>query len=120
MKILVTGCNGYIGSHVVKLLAEKGHTVTGWDINIHGEYNNVENYLHKQELVDVTGKLPNKTYDAVVHLAGRSIVPVSLKEPTEYYRVNVMGTANMLDNIDTEHFLFASTTSAWEIAARRN
>ena len=39
MKILVTGCNGYIGSHVVKLLAEKGHTVTGWDINIHGEHN---------------------------------------------------------------------------------
>ena len=117
MKILVTGCNGYIGSHVVKLLAEKGHTVTGWDINIHGEYNNVENYLHKQELVDVTGKLPNKTYDAVVHLAGRSIVPDSLKEPTEYYRVNVMGTANMLNNIDTEHFLFASTSSAWEMAS---
>lgn len=118
MKVLVTGCNGYIGSHVVKLLSQHGHTVTGWDINIHGEYNNVEHYLHKYELTDVTSDvIPHKSYDAVVHLAGRSVVPDSLKEPTEYYRVNVMGTANMLNCIDTNHFLFASTSSAWEMAS---
>ena len=69
MKILVTGCNGYIGSHVVKLLAEKGHTVTGWDINIHGEHNDVEHFMHKHENIDVTGILPRKSYDAVIHLA---------------------------------------------------
>ena len=113
MKILVTGCNGYIGSHVVKLLAEKGHTVTGWDINIHGEHNNVEHFMHKHENIDVTDILPRKSYDAVIHLAGKAVVPESIKQPTEYYRVNVMGTANMVDNIDTDHFLFASTSSAW-------
>ena len=35
-KVLVTGATGYIGSHVVKLLAEMGHEVYGIDINFHG------------------------------------------------------------------------------------
>ena len=53
----------------------------------------------------------------LLHLAGRSVVPDSLKEPTEYYRVNVMGTANLLERVDTPHVLFASTSSAWEMAS---
>jgi len=44
-------------------------------------------------------------------------VPQSLLEPTEYYRVNVMGTANLLNNVTTDHILFASTSSAWEMAS---
>ena len=35
-KVLVTGATGYIGSHVVKLLAEMGHEVYGIDVNLHG------------------------------------------------------------------------------------
>ena len=117
MKVLVTGATGYIGSHVCKLLKEHGHHVTGWDINIHGEYNNVDAYCDQYWPVDVTGSHAKGSYDAVVHLAGRSVVPQSLLEPTEYYRVNVMGTANLLDRVDTDHVLFASTSSAWEMAS---
>ena len=36
-RVLVTGCNGYIGSHVVKLLKEDGYHVEGWDINVYNE-----------------------------------------------------------------------------------
>lgn len=118
MKVLVTGATGYIGSHVCKLLKEHGHYVEGWDTNIHGEHNDISKYVNTFEELDVTDKYGvHGTYDAVVHLAGRSVVPDSLKEPTEYYRVNAMGTANMLDNVKTDNFIFASTSSAWEMAS---
>lgn len=118
MKVLVTGATGYIGSHVCKLLKEHGHYVDGWDTNIHGEHNDISDYVNMFEPVDVTDPFAvHGTYDAVVHLAGRSVVPQSLKEPTEYYRVNAMGTSNMLDKVKTPNFIFASTSSAWEMAS---
>lgn len=116
MKVLVTGATGYIGSHVCKILKEHGHYVNAWDINIHGEYNDILAYCDNYTSYDIT-KWVYGSYDAVVHLAGRSVVPDSLQEPTEYYRVNIMGTANMLDRVETGHMLFASTSSAWEMAS---
>jgi UDP-glucose 4-epimerase len=118
MKVLVTGATGYIGSHVCKQLKERGHYVEGWDINIHGEHNHISRYVDSFNFVDVTNPHAVRgTYDAIVHLAGRSVVPQSIKEPTEYYRVNSMGTANMLDKVKTDNFIFASTSSAWDMAS---
>lgn len=116
MKVLVTGATGYIGSHVCKLLKEHGHYVEGWDINFWKEYNDISGYCDKFFHYDVTKRV-NGEFDAVVHLGGRSLVEPSVKEPTEYYRVNILGTANMLDRVKTDHFLFASTSSAWEMAS---
>ena len=113
MKILVTGCNGYIGSHVVKSLKESGHSITGWDINVYGQYNDVSRYLDNFEPVDVR-TLDNKlSFDAVIHLAGLVSVEESVRLPYEYYYTNVIGTNNILDYIETDHILFASTASAW-------
>jgi UDP-glucose 4-epimerase len=116
LRVLVTGATGYIGSHVCKLLKQHGHHVTAWDINIHGEYNDIMAYCDHYSSFDIN-KFVHGTYDAVVHLAGRSVVPQSLLEPTEYYRVNVIGTANVLDRVQTDHIIFASTSSAWEMAS---
>ena len=117
-KVLVTGATGYIGSHVCKLLKLNMHEVEAWDTNIHGEYNDVSEYVDRFEKIDITNiPYAYAHFDAVVHLAGRSVVPQSLKEPSEYYRVNAMGTSHMLDKVKTPNFIFASTSSAWEMAS---
>jgi UDP-glucose 4-epimerase len=119
MKVLVTGCNGYIGSHVVKKLAAAGHQVDGWDINYYGnDYNDVSFYLHSFSNIDVTKISGLKTeYDTVVHLAGLSLVARSMQMPYEYYGTNIAGTARVLSNVQNNHIIFASTSSAWEMAS---
>ena len=116
MRVLVTGATGYIGSHVCKILKDRGHHITGWDRNIHGEYNDIRSWCDEFYNFDITNKIRGE-YDAVVHLAGRSVVPQSLLEPTEYYRVNIMGTDNIVERVKTPHVIFASTSSAWEMAS---
>lgn len=114
MKILVTGSLGYIGSHLCRLLTGLGHNVSGWDNLFHNEAN--IDYCNTVNM-DFT-HIPyyrSDRYDVVVHLGGRSVVPQSMIEPAEYYRVNTMGTDNLLNNISTDHFIFASTSSAFEM-----
>lgn len=120
-KILVTGAEGYIGSHLIRMLAEHGgYDITCMDIRFHGEYNDISNYVSDESFAlfdDITGRIIYDHYDAIVHLAGRSVVPQSLKEPSEYYRINTMGTENLLKYTDHNHFIFASTSSAFEMAS---
>lgn len=118
MKVLVTGATGYIGSHVCKALKLKGDYVEGWDINFHGEYNDISEYVDRFEKVDVTNiPYTYPEFDAVIHLAGRGVVPQSILEPSDYYRVNTMGTSHILDKVKTNNFIFASTSSAFEMAS---
>jgi UDP-glucose 4-epimerase len=116
MKVLLTGATGYIGSHVCKTLKEHGYHITAWDINLHKEYNDISKYCDVFYNWDVTKNVRGE-FDSVVHLAGRSVVPQSLKEPAEYYRVNTMGTSNLLNRVQTDNFIFASTSSAFEMAS---
>lgn len=113
MKILVTGATGYIGSHVCLELKERGHHVSAWDNCFSKEWNDItcDEYMN----YDVTKRYISGEFDAVVHLAGRSVVSQSLIEPSEYYRVNTMGTDNMLNKVKTSHFIFAGTSSSWEM-----
>ena len=118
-KILVTGCNGYIGSHVVKILADQGHWIEGWDINIYNDdHNDIKSYLNEFNDVDVTvAEDVFGEYDSVVHLGGLSVVPLSMEYPTSYYNTNINGTQNIVDNIYYDHIIFASTSAAWEMAS---
>lgn len=116
MKVLVTGATGYIGAHVCRLLKEHGHYVTAWDINMYGKHNDIRGYYDEFYKFDVTKRVKG-SFDAVVHLAGRSIVSDSVILPTDYYRTNIIGTANLIERVETDHLLFASTSSAWEMAS---
>lgn len=120
-RVLVTGCNGYIGSHVVKLLKEDGYHVEGWDINVYNEdHNDVTHFLDKFYYQDITQLhlntgLPISTgFDTIIHLAGRPIVPRSFSEPFSYYQNNLSGTHSLLHFIDTNHFIYGSSSSCFE------
>jgi len=113
MNILVTGATGYIGSHVCLELKLRGYRVSAWDNCYSGQWNKVA--CDEFMSYDITKRHISGSYDAVIHLAGRSVVPQSLIEPSEYYRVNTLGTDNLLNRVETPHFIFAGTSSSWEM-----
>jgi UDP-glucose 4-epimerase len=110
-KILVTGSSGYIGQHLCNLLKESGgYYVYGLDKNINT--NNIHDFRHTD--INSTFKFEMHTirYDVVVHLAALVRVNESVEYPTEYYKTNLFGTMNVLEQFDYDNFIFASTGAA--------
>jgi len=96
-KILITGGNGYIGSHLINYYLEKGnHGVASLDIG-----SSDSNYTNDYHSIDITDnyKLSNLTnhYDIIIHCAGSPSVPLSVKEPLLDFKINLEGTLNMLE-----------------------
>lgn len=85
MKIAVTGGSGFVGAYLVKELKKRSENVINIDINNGMDTTNWE-------------KIKNiKKFDLVFHLAGKSFVPESYKNPREFYYNNVIGTLNILE-----------------------
>ena len=81
-RVLLTGGGGFVGRRLIRLLREKG----------------VEVQAPERNVLDVSaGPLPDLSVDWVVHLAGRTYVPASWVDPADFYRVNVLGTVNVLE-----------------------
>jgi UDP-glucose 4-epimerase len=108
-KILITGCSGYIGSHLCKLL-ENDYEIHGLDIK------EPKVPVKKFYQVDITRlfTIPDQTepYDAVIHLAALVNVGESEQMPMMYYFTNLNGTTNVMNKIPTKNFIFASTGAA--------
>jgi UDP-glucose 4-epimerase len=100
-KVLVTGIKGFIGIHLCRHLKEVG-------IPVASSNTNYEKYL------DVT-KMDQLQFDevgAIVHLAAKSAVTYSMKNPYETYHTNILGTLNLLEFArlhDIPKFIFVST-----------
>ena len=113
--VLVTGGYGYIGSHTIKALADAGYTVDSIDFK--QSTNKIKRYVRSDRIRDIS-KMTNiggnwGEYDAVVHLAGFISVEQSVQYPCLYFKNNILGTKNLLDCIDTDHLIFASTAAAF-------
>ena len=116
MKVLVTGATGYIGAHTVKALSDYGHKVIATDYNEYG--NNIEPYIHHFINWDIRDRLNcYDDYDAVIHLAAATKVHQSVISPSHYYLTNVNGTMNVINHVDTNHFIYCSTGSAFDPAS---
>lgn len=121
-KILITGGLGYIGSHLVRALNERGkYLIDVLDKNVteSANYDYVSqrvNNIIDHDLVDSDKqpKIAFASYDAIVHLAAYISVGESAKEPVKYWINNLLSTERLLDrtNIHT-HFIFASTGTAF-------
>jgi len=122
MKILVTGGAGYIGSHVVKMLGEKGHDITVYDnLSTGHDWALLYGKLIRGDLAD--RGLLEKTVkelgpDAVIHFAASIQVEESVRKPLLYYRNNVANTLNLLESVadsGVKHFIYSSTAAVYGI-----
>jgi nucleoside-diphosphate-sugar epimerase len=81
-RILVTGATGFIGTHLTKALSAYGYNVAS----------------HSSRCGDIAScELDVSDVGHVFHLAARTFVPESWKDPLSYYRVNLLGTVNVLE-----------------------
>ena len=95
--ILITGGAGFIGSTLIKELINKGHSVTSLDDYSAGlKSNEVEGAKYFNLDIESIDKL-NGDFDICIHLAAKSRVQPSFKNPTEYFRVNVQGTMRIME-----------------------
>ena len=105
-KVLVTGCSGYIGSHLCKLL-EKEYEVHGLDIR------EPQHPVKEFFKIDINKPFSSdEEYDAVIHLAALVNVGESELMPIQYYITNLNGTMNVINKITAKNFIFASTGAA--------
>lgn len=127
MKVLVTGCAGFIGSHVSEFLLKRGDIVIGID-NINNYYDisqKIENLkilekystftFYKEDIID-TKIINEEKPDKVVHLASMAGVRYSIENPEIYVKVNVQGFINLLEQAvknNIKNFVYASSSSVY-------
>jgi len=122
MRYLVTGGAGFIGSNTVDELVRRGHGVVVLDDLSAGKEDNLAEVRSKitfmkgsiNDIEAVQKAMVQADY--VIHLAARTSVPRSVKDPIETNRVNVDGTLNVLvaarDN-KVKRVVFAASSSAY-------
>ena len=131
MAYLVTGGAGFIGSHLVDSLVERGEEVVVIDdlndyydpaikrANIAPHLEGTQVTLCEGDICDagfLAAAVGDRRIDQIVHLAARAGVRPSLVDPALYARVNCEGTTNLLElarRLEVEKFIFASSSSVY-------
>jgi UDP-glucose 4-epimerase len=121
-KVLVTGGAGYIGSHVVDLLIDRGYSVVVFD-NL---YTGHVEAVHK-DAVFVKGDLLDKAavekvftdheFDGILHFASHTLVGESMEKPWLYLRDNAVAGSNLLESATTHNvkrFILSSTANLFD------
>lgn len=119
-KVLVIGGAGYIGSHVVKALLQKGHEVTVYDNLSTGQRENLfeQAVFVEGDILD-SGLLfdtMRQGFDAVVHLAAKKAVGESMDNPNKYSINNIQGSLNILMAMaesGVRHIVFSSSAAVY-------
>lgn len=118
--ILVIGGAGYIGSHMVRMLANQGYNPVVFDNLSKGHREAVANYPFELGDLGDKARLTEvfKKYgiEAVMHFAAFAEVGESVKEPSKYYHNNVAKVLDLLDALvenDIKYFVFSSTAATF-------
>jgi len=119
MKILVTGGAGYIGSHVVEQLIDKGYEVVVFDNLSAGHRSAVHrdatlvigDLLHKP---DLDALFSAHTFDGIMHFASHILVGESMQNPHKYFHDNMVAIFNTLEYATlhgVKRFILSSTAA---------
>ncbi len=124
---VVTGGAGFIGSHMVDLLLEKGYQVRVIDNLVGGhaknlaQHSNNPNFLFEKQ--DILTIKPDsaifKDAQFVFHFAGVGDIVPSIEEPLRYMETNVLGTVHVLQAARTakvKKFVYAASSSCYGLA----
>lgn len=121
MSILVLGGAGYIGSHTVYELIDKGADVviidnleTGYMEAVHPKARFYKGDIRNRGFVDSV--FENEEIHAVIHFAANSLVGESMVDPLKYYDNNVCGTKVLLESMiahDVKKIVFSSTAATY-------
>jgi UDP-glucose 4-epimerase len=119
--VLVTGGAGYIGSHMVRALAEAGESVvviddlsTGFSAFLPEGVPLFIGDAADENLVE--GVITAHGVDSIIHFAGSVVVPESMRDPLAYYRNNTMTTRSLLNvavKCRVNRFIFSSTAAVY-------
>ncbi|TXT54900.1 MAG: hypothetical protein BAJATHORv1_50153 [Candidatus Thorarchaeota archaeon] len=117
---LVTGCAGFIASHLTDKLLEKGFTVIGIDNLSTGIMENLPtsaNFeFHKLDITEDLSPVIEQDLDYVFHLAAISSVKLSVEDPLLVNKHNTIGTLNVLNlakERDARRFVFSSSAAVY-------
>ncbi len=133
LRVLVTGCAGFIGWKVSEMLLDQGHTVVGvdnlndaYDVRLKGwrlaQLEGRPGFLfHRLDITDRAGlsrlfSESHPPFGAVINLAARAGVRQSVENPWVYFETNVTGTLNLLElcrEYGVRKFILASTSSLY-------
>ena len=125
---IVTGAAGFIGSHMVDLLLDRGYVVRGIDNLIGGRVENLAqhrtNSKFSLEIADLRSLSADhdvfKDADICIHFAGIGDIVPSIEHPVDYMSANIMGTVHALEGAragKVRKFVYAASSSCYGIAA---
>jgi nucleoside-diphosphate-sugar epimerase len=122
MRYLVTGGAGFIGSNTVDELVRRGHSVVVLDDISSGKEDNLTEIRNKITFIkgsitdiEVVRKAMHEA-EYVLHLAARTSVPRSVKDPIETNKINIDGTLNVLvaaKELKVKRVVFAASSSVY-------
>ena len=121
MTILVTGGAGYIGSHMVHDLVDRGERVvvldnlsTGFDWAVPAAVPLIVGETGDQRLV--AALIAEHGVTAIMHFAASIVVPDSVRDPLNYYRNNTVNSRALIETAvkaQVEHFIFSSSAAVY-------
>ena len=123
-KILVTGGAGFIGSHLSEALVDHNADVTVVDNLSTGSISNLKDIVHKIKIVKLNilsrefkHLIEAENYDVILHLAGPSYVPPSVRRPFHDFRNSAYATFLILDTLrkmqSSCQFIYASSAAVY-------
>lgn len=120
MKVLVTGGAGFIGSHLIRVLLQLGHIPlvidnlsTGIRTNIPKDIQFINCDINNPNLIKI---LSGHDIDAIIHLAGQTMVTSSMRDPLNDMEQNIRGTIHLLEMAKSKHIkriIFSSSAAGY-------